>query len=783
MERIPFCDNWLFSEKGKARQSLSVPHDAMLQQGRSADAPSGRSAAFFLGGRYEYEKKIWAPAEWEGKTVLLEFEGVSPSAMVHLNGRNIGGCTYGYSLFRVPLDGLRYNEYNDLLVEVDNSRQPNSRWYPGAGIYRPVWMLIAGKEHIEPDGIRVTTLSCSPAKICVEVAHTVAGATAEDVLVEIIHGGKKVAQGVGGKVQIAVPDAQLWSAESPSLYQCLVTLRQGGKVLDVQGCTFGIRKIEWSPKGLTVNGETVLLKGGCIHHDNGILGARSYAKSEWRRIRRLKEFGFNAVRSAHNPLCKSALDACDALGMYVMDEAWDMWNEVKSAHDYAEHFEADYAFDLRSMVDKDYNHPSVILYSIGNEVTEPAKAEGLRLGGEIVKTLKALDDTRPVTAGINPTLLFLATLENNPLAGGGAAPSTEKMDSTAYNKMVTEMGAKMTMAAASEGADKVSAPVFELLDIAGMNYAVSRYEGEAEQYPGRIVLGTETYAHDLAKTWKLVEKLPYVVGDFMWTAWDYLGEVGIGAWSYNPSDLGFEKGYPWLLADAGAFDILGNDNAEAGAASVIWGKRTTPYIGVSPVNHPGVVPVKAIWRGSNALPYWSYQGCDGNEADIEIYSTAHEIELLVNGKAIGREKLEDCLARFHTRYQAGELAAVAYNEDGSVHSESRLVSADEKTQIRILPEDQAVARGDIIYLDICLTGANGQIECNRDAALQISVTGGRLLAFGSANPKTEAGYLTAECTTYYGRCQAVVQAQAGQVIVRVSGEGMDSACAAVPVLE
>lgn len=777
-----FCEEWLFGEVGKEKKVITLPHDAMQSQGRKADAASGTGGAFFLGGNYEYEKKIWAPEEWKEKNIVLEFEGVYPSATVYLNDVEVGRCKYGYSLFRVLLDGLNYNEENKIRVEVDNSELPNSRWYSGAGIYRPVWLLEQSKEHIVADDVRITTLSYEPAEICVEVNHTKKDAKDKDIQIEILYQGEKIVEGMGTNVHFTIPNAHLWDAESPNLYQCIVTLNDEQEILDKQDIKFGIRKVEWSTKGLTVNGKEVLLKGGCIHHDNGILGARTYDKSEWRRIKRLKENGFNAIRSSHNPLCRAALEACDALGMYVMDETWDMWNISKNPHDYANDFMENYDYDIKSIVAKDYNHPSVIMYSIGNEVTEPAKAEGVELAGMIIEKLKAQDKTRPVTAGINLTLLFLATLENNPLdAGADAVPNTEKMNSTAYNKMVSEMGNNMTMAAATEGADKVSSPVLDMLDIAGYNYAVSRYEMESSVHPDRIIVGSETYAYELPKVWKLVEKYPYVIGDFMWTAWDYLGEAGIGSWSYDPEDVGFGKKYPWLLSDAGAFDILGNDTAEAGAAAVVWGHRMAPYIGVCPVNHPGVVPSQAIWRGTNALPYWSYQGCDGNDADLEVYSLADEVELFINGVSIGREKLVDNKAVFHTIYRSGELKAVAYNADSSVHSESKLMSADEFTQIRIIPEEDTVGNDDIIYIDISLTGKNGQIECNRDTKLKISVEGGELLAFGSANPKTEEDFLNGEYATYYGRSQAIVKAREKQLNICVTGKGLNAANITIPV--
>lgn len=313
--------------------------------------------------------------------------------------------------------------------------------------------------------------------------------------------------------------------------------------------------------------------------------------------------------------------------------------------------------------------------------SEPAKPEGVELAADIIKKLKVHDNTRPITAGINLTILLMSTMQIRVNGEGADIPSSQNMDSTTYNKMVSEMGNHMLMAAATDEADKISSPVLDLLDIAGYNYAASRYEIEAEKHPDRIVVGSETYTYDIADNWKMVEKYPYIIGDFMWAAWDYLGEVGIGASSYDAEDIDFEKKYPWLLAKAGIYDILGNDRGMVGLASSVWGKRDTPYIGVRPVNHQGVIPSKSIWSGSNALPHWSYKGCAGNDAEIEIYSTADEVELLVNGKSLKREKIVNYKAVFSTVYEPGVLEAIAYNQDGTIHSESSLISADENTRI------------------------------------------------------------------------------------------------------
>lgn len=773
MIRHDFTQSWCCSADGGPFREITVPHDAMQAQGREAGSAGKSSEAYFRSGSYRYEKVFTPEDSWQGKYLALEFEGVYPTAEVYLNGEHIGGCAYGYSRFRVPLEKLIFGRENTLAVEADNTRQPTSRWYPGAGIYRPVWLLEADPAHVIPDGLRVTTLSLDPARILVETEHT--GQETDEISVEIRCLGEKIASGTGTRLELEIPDAKLWSAEAPHLYTCAVTLSRQGRVLDRREEPFGIRLLSWSyEQGFQVNGKTVKLKGGCVHHDNGILGSRSFRESEWRRVRKMKEFGFNAIRSAHNPISAAALEACDALGMYVMDESWDMWNKSKSDADYASRFLDHYEEDLRSMVGKDYNHPCVVMYSMGNEVTEPARPEGVELGKQIFAKLKALDPTRPITAGINPTLIAMALMqEQNP--EGGPAREQEKMDSTAYNKMVSEMGKRMVEGASNPMVDQASTPMYGLLDISGYNYASSRYELDRQLHPGRIIVGSETFPCYLATDWPVIEKLPYVVGDFMWTAWDYLGEVGLGAWAYQSEDADFAKPYPWLLADSGAFDILGHDNAEAGLASVVWGHRHTPYIGVCPANHPGQTLIKAIWRGTNAIPSWSWAGCEGNPTTVEVYTAAAEAELLLNGVSLGRKKVEEFKAEFPTRYRPGQLKAVAYNADGTVHSESVLRSAEGRTRLRVLEEPAPCDRPRVRYLDIALVGENGEVQSSQDTVLTVTVEGGRLLAFGSANPKTEESFLTGTYKTYYGRAQAVILPEKAQVTVTVAGEEMSPA--------
>ncbi len=594
-----FMSGWLYSNKNGEKRAVTLPHDAMIEETRVPDCLTGTGNAFFPGGVYTYEKEFDAPENWAGQSAVLEFEAVYRNAKVYVNGVEAGGKPYGYIPFFVDMTPhLIMGAKNTVRVVADNSKTPNSRWYSGGGIYRPVWLHLGGACRILPQGLRVTTLSYAPAQIMVEVKHTGGEARVEILDAE----GRMVASGKGDSITLKIPGAKLWGDESPYLYTCRAILERDGQIFDELAEHFGVRKVEWSTKGLFVNGKETLLRGGCVHHDNGILGARSYPEAEERRVRILKKAGYNAIRAAHNPLSQSMIEACDRLGMYVMDETWDMWYRGKNPEDYAKDFRDNWEYDTEALVSRDYNHPSVILYSIGNEVSEPGSEEGLAMERKIIDRMHLLDDTRPLTCGINLSILYGATkgimLAEGAESGGYQIPVVT--DSTSYNEMVSGFKEKMLSVEIPE-LDEVTSPSLDMLDIAGYNYASPRYAADAKAHPDRVIVGSETYNIDIGKNWDLVEKLPYVVGDFMWTSWDYIGEVGIGTWAYEPDGVGFHKPYPWLLADTGAIDILGNPGGEAGYAAVVWGQRKEPYIGVQPVNHPGVIPAKSMWPGSNAM--------------------------------------------------------------------------------------------------------------------------------------------------------------------------------------
>ena len=757
-----FLQDWSFwSDTNPNKVTVTLPHDAMQTETRK-QFKGGQHSGYYPGNVYHYEKTINIDKATFSKHIALKFEGVYRNATVSINGKQVASNKYGWTQFTANLDANLKVGKNVIRVDADNSQVPNSRWYTGAGIYRPVHLVIQSKTHI--DNVKILATQ-SP--ISVKTTHN-----AGTVNIEIYDGKTKVAQAEGDNVKINIPNAKLWSAENPYLYKAAVTLKQNGKVVDTQEQEFGIRQISYShDKGLMVNGKTVKLKGGCLHSDIGILGAAEYDDFAMRKIAIMKQYGFNAIRSAHNPCSEALLKACDKLGMYVMDELWDVWYDHKTPYDYATDFRANYQKDVDAFVEKDYNHPSVILYSIANEPTEVAKQEGVAMSKNIVDRLHSLDDSRPVTAGINLVIAYMSSLGINLTsadnAGAVSGTSPKKMSSEEYNQMMAVSGQKLLDGVMKPEVDSVTTPEFETLDIAGYNYGSRRYEQDATEHPDRIIVGTETYPYSLAENWAKVEKLPYLIGDFQWTVWDYNGEVGLGAWYHSNENSPSIKPYPWKLAYAGSIDLIGNPTGEAFLAKAIWDKDDKPYIGVRPIDNRPLI--KGMWRGTDAIPSWSWRGCEGMPATVEVFTSAKTVDLYLNDKFIGTKPVKDYVATFSVPYQPGTLKAVTTSADGTKH-EGVLKSADSDLDISITSESFA-GKG-LLFVDINITDKNGIVESNADRMLTVKVDGGKLLGFGSAQPCTDETFQSGKYTTYFGQSQAIIRPGKGKVTIIVSGEGL-----------
>ena len=768
--KIDFCNEWTFCKEGGQPVPVHLPHDAMLLEQRDGGCWNGVNSGYFPGGKYVYEKIFDLSEQDIGKSIVLHFEGVYQNCTVFINGQKAGSHRYGYTAFDVDISDVVHADSNRVTVHVDNSLEPNCRWYSGSGIYRPVHLLIRERVHIE--AVHIETISIAPAEVKVNVI-----TTAEvPVTVNIYDGGILAASGKPGV--IAVPNAKLWSAETPNLYTCVVRAGQ-----DDQQIRFGIRKLEWSAKtGLLVNGQRVLLRGGCIHHDHGVLGACEFCDAEERRIRILKECGFNALRIAHNPASQTTLELCDKLGMYVMNEAFDGWYVPKTYHDYARWFETEWKNDLTALVESSRNHPCVIMYSTGNEVSETATQKGAEVCRMLTDFVHSLDDTRPVTAGINVLLNVYANVglgvyrdkgdyKPEPLPRKGGYKE-KKTGSAFFNAMAQKLGSLMFFMSGGRKGDKACLGAAQGLDILGLNYASSRYDADAAKYPDRIMVGSETMAADLPYNWERVKKHPQVIGDFVWSAWDYLGEACIGDWTYHSY-----KGLP-LLAGQGMIDITGKPLASMYFMQIVWGLRKEPFIGVRPVNHAHETCSTGAWQFTNAIDSWSWQGYEDVKATVEVYASASSVRLTLNGSVIGTKPVKKFKAIFQVVYQPGSLTAEALDERGKVISCHSLTTAGTETTLTVKPEKRVLRPNgqDLCYLPIEFTDQAGCLKPYMEQRVEIKVDGAAALAgFGSAQCKTDEVFDKNYHNSYRGRALAVLRAgtHPGKVKITVRSEGVE----------
>lgn len=773
MKAIDFNDGWSWRHLGDESESawtpVTVPHDAMLTEPRHPDAPGGSNTGWFEGRDYEYVRRFTPGEELRGRTAVVEFDGVYKDAEVWLGGERLAYRPNGYTTFAVDVtDHLAIGEENTLRVVARNSDQPNSRWYSGAGIYRPVTLWVGDPVHIPIDGIVVRTLSIEPPTVEVTVTTTQPGAVAVRLEsldgAHVLHASSAPGDGVV-RVVAELPGARLWSPASPALYRCVAEVA-AGESSDRAETLFGIRTIEWGADGFLINGERTILQGACIHHDNGVLGARAFRDAEERKVRLLRENGYNAVRSAHNPCSKALLDACDRLGMLVVDEYIDHWYIHKTRHDYARHFDQWWEQDLRDMVVKDRNHPSVVMYSIGNEVGETSQERGIELTRRMTAHLHDLDPTRPVTCGINIFFNFLTSIGmgvySDKKAEREVAKSTRRkraVGSEFFNNMAGLLGADfMKWGATLRGSDVKTRDAFAELDIAGYNYGIRRYERDIERYPERLILGTETFCADAYRFRELAKAHPRIIGDFVWAGMDYLGETAIGAWEYRDYAPEF-RGFGWLTAGSGRIDVTGKPLGEALYTRVALEQERGPLIAVRPVEYSGEKHSPSAWKMSNAIDSWAWEGCEGRRAEVEVYVRAARVDLLLDGRVVDRAVLKnDCIARLSCRWEPGTLEAVAFDESGVEVGRSALRSAAESTELRAEPEAAEVAAGGLAFVRLRYTDPDGIGKPRRRGILRVTVEGGTLVGLGSAAPYNPRGYTAAETDTYYGEALAVVQA-------------------------
>ena len=793
MQSILFHDHWYVrhTDENGPGKPVPLPHDAMLSESRTADAGGGLNISWFKGRDYVYTRHFSVSKKDLMMHNVLEFEGVYRKAEVWINGKKTAFRPYGYTNFYVELDDCLREGDNTVEVIARNGDQPNSRWYSGSGIYRPVKWWRSPKKHIELNGVRIRTLRVNPAVIEISVRTSEPG----PVTVQILDGETVTTEAsFEGSTQITISDAKLWSVDTPSLYTAKVRFGE-----DTAVETFGIRTLQWRKDGFLVNGERVILRGACVHHDNGLLGAVCHPDAVERKLRILKENGYNAIRSAHNPCSKAALEVCDRIGLMVMDEYIDQWYIHKTQHDYVEYFDQFRHQDLADMVDKDYNHPCVIMYSTGNEVAETAQPKGIALTEEMTEELHRLDATRPVTCGINIFFNFLnsigmgqysdekAAKEAQRAANAKASGKKKKESATGskfFNDMAGLLGADfMKLGATLHGSDVTTRQAYARMDIAGYNYGEKRYRRDLKKYPDRLILGSETFCSDAYRFWELAKENPRLLGDFVWSGIDYLGEDGIGAWEYKEYAPEFEHNVGWISAGAGRIDLTGKPLGEALYTRVAFEQDSGPFLAVRPICHAGRSHSPSAWKMTNAMPTWSFRGWEGKPAHVEVYARADSVELLLNGASLGRKQVKNnCVFTFQVPYANGKLEAVAYDAPGHETGRSTLETAGEETILRAVPEETMVRAGHLSFIRLQYTDSNGIVKPCERGVLDVKVEGGRLVGLGSACPYYERSYLDSTCDTYYGEALAIVEAGSGDQVTLTAGDGKHEAVTVVKIV-
>ena len=588
-------------------RKVNLPHDYMIESDVYEGAPSGGASGYYNAGVAHYAREIDIPADWENDQVFLRLDGAMMNATVEVNGNLACLQHYGYAPFEADITHLVYpGQKNRVVITVNPSMQPNSRWFSGAGLFRGVELVHTPKLHIAFGGLSGYTKKIeykadgAPETAYLQVSAEIKNEYAESRLAEVTFAliddktGETVktsktltqvqAMSVGtAYMTLTVDEPVLWDAENPNLYRLQATVKDVGTFKthiisnehpteDTESVLFGIRTIEADVKhGLRINGKEVKLKGGCLHHDNGPIGTVTVYDAEARKVKKLKEVGFNAIRTTHNPPSSALIEACDRLGMYVFDEAFDAWGMGKQPGDYNQYFATDWEKDLTAFVKRDRCHPCVTLWSTGNEITERGGLnDGYVWAVKLADTIRRLDPSRPISNGI---CSFWNGLDDFIMA----EQMKKRMEGLSGGLQNADIGGKKDLLW-----EQYTEGFANGLDVVGYNYLEGKYEQDHEMFPERVILGSENYPKEIGMHWPMIEKTPWVIGDFTWTAWDYIGEAGIGkATFYEPGDpnignpWGAPSPYPWRTANDADFDVTGVIRPQGVYRRIVWGSRET----------------------------------------------------------------------------------------------------------------------------------------------------------------------------------------------------------------
>lgn len=746
-------------------RAVDLPHDWSIedlpaQAGSTIVGPfdkkavGGTATGFAVGGDGWYRKRFRLTPPPGGR-VELAFDGVYMASDVWVNGVHLGFHPHGYTPFAYDLTPhLAADGDNVIAVRVKNRGQ-NSRWYSGSGIYRHVWLDVHQEAaRIARWGVGVVTRRITDAGAALEMETRLDDLAPGLTLVSRIKDdrGRTLWQDsapAAAQVRQAttLPAPRLWSPDTPNLYALETELRRGGQVIDRQTTEFGVRVVAFDPAtGMTVNGKPTKLRGGCVHHDNGLLGAAAFDAAEERKVQLLKARGYNAVRPSHNPFSPAFLRACDRQGMLVIGEAFDAWRAPKLAQDYSVYFADHWRGDVAAMVLSGRNHPSIVMWSIGNEIPSRNTPEGVETQWLLANEVHKLDPSRPVTAAINDFPGRLVTPSEKT-----ARPGTAGV------------------------ADETSA-VF--LDVVGYNYKLRKYERDHQRFPNRILYGSESFPKDLFAIWELTDRSPWLVGDFVWTAMDYLGEAGIGGGTYGKGGMGSLGAWPEVVSRCGDLDLIGHQRGQSLARDVVWGLSPLE-VAVQTPPPDGKIEIIRPWGWSDERQSWTWPGQEGRPLAVRVYTAGDRVELRLNGQAV--EEMPVTAAdlkrvEFKVRYQAGTLEAVAYR-GGAEIARRKLATVGAPAAVRLTPERPSAgrSRGDVAFVAIEVVDAEGRRVPQAEQALQLSIAGpAELAGFGSANPLAVGGFQSAAAQTFDGRALAILRSQgrAGRVRIEVKGEGL-----------
>ncbi len=749
-------------------RTVDLPHDwsiedLPLKKGDTIVGPFSKksigatSTGYAVGGTGWYRKTFTLGSEDSSKNISIQFDGVYMESDLWVNGRHACSHSYGYTPFSYDITSYlnKPGIANVLAVRVKNTGR-NSRWYSGSGIYRNVWLIKTNNLHLENDGIAITSPKVSDENASVKIEIKVKNIKQTKGNIRILTSisnphGKMIRQvesnvpaveGNSSRIgqEISINKPELWNCESPKLYKAAIELVLNHKIVDRQVIAFGIRSIGYrEEKGFLLNGKSIKLKGACMHHDNGLLGAAAYNRAEERRVEIMKANGFNAIRTSHNPPSTAFLDACDRLGMLVIDEAFDMWEKPKNPNDYSRFFKQDWKADLESMIYRDRNHPSVICWSIGNEIPERADTSGERIARKMRECILAIETSRPITAAI---------------CGFWDHPAWTWAN---------------------------SASAFKSLDIGGYNYQWKEYEPDHIKFPNRIMMGTESVPKEAFQNWQQVLKHSYVIGDFVWTGMDYLGETGIGHVSLSDKPDVFAKPWPWYDSWCGDIDICGFKKPQSYYRDVVWSRSNIEIEVHTPLKKSQTERV-SFWGWPDEQPSWTWPGNEGEMMKINVYSRSESVKLFLNDKFLAEKTIPDTsnlTASFEIPYQMGTLKAIGISNGKETESKLLTTSGEMKT-IRLIADRLKIKanRSDLAYITVEAVDEKGNLVPNSDAPVDAIVSGnGELLASGNASPDGMESFRRAAFKLYKGKGLIIVRPSTtpGNIEVRVVTGNSESA--------